>query len=214
MAADAPKPGGRANTRTILIAALVLAALVAGAIFLFVGGDDDGDDQGATTQQLDAEEVRKNIREGRVLARTEPAPFAMRYTRNWEILPQSQLRSEGDVRPLAGIRRRDQSAAMFVSLGGPVRGGIGALEKRLPGELRSRIPDFKLQTIRRIEVAGGPALYTSWVRTGSGQIQTNLVVPVSNKRSFSIDAIIKPGADEASAEVGGMLRTFDTAPAG
>jgi hypothetical protein len=52
------------------------------------------------------------------------------------------------------------------------------------------------------------------VRTGTGQVQTNLVVPVSNKRSFSIDALINPGADEASAEVGGMLRTFDTAPAG
>jgi hypothetical protein len=117
------------------------------------------------------------------------------------------------VRPLAGLRRRDRSASIIISLGGPIEGGISSLERRLPRELERRFPDFRLQAIRRINVAAGPALYTSWVRSRSGQIQTNLVVPEGNKYSFSVDAVINPGANSASAEAGGMLRTFDTAPA-
>ena len=48
-------------------------------------------------------------------------------------------------------------------------------------ELRRR-----LQTIERIQVAAGPALYTSWTRTDSGRVQSQLVVPVATQTDATL----------------------------
>jgi len=194
------RPTGRKlPVRALLLGLLVLAALVVGALLLF-GGDDDEQGSGG--------DVAQRIRDGRVLLGPREAPFAMRYPETWSLLRAQQL-GEGDPPPLAGLRRDDRSGVLTVSVRGPVRGGIASLRRRLPGELRDRFPDFRLVTSRIIEVAGGRALYTSWVRTRSGRVQSNLVVPQGNRASYSVDAVLRGDAEVAAREVGAMLRTFD-----
>ena len=220
--ADALKPpaqpeSGGSNLPKILIAVVAVAAIVA-ILFLtgVIGGDDDDDGGGdaAGTKAPTAEQLVKELREGKVLIGPSEAPFAMRYTNDWTLLTGEQLRTAGnDTPPAAGLRRNDRSGVLTVTIRGPVKGGIGSLEKRLPDELAARFDDFKLQTIRRINVAGGPALYTSWTRSKTGRVQSQLVVPVSNKRSYSVDVVLAANAKDAAAETGAMFRTFDTAPA-
>jgi hypothetical protein len=211
--ADAPARAPRSNLPKILAA---LAAVAAVVVILFVtgviGGGDDDDAADAPKPPSNAEVVRE-LREGSILAGPRQAPFAMRYTNDWAPLSADQLAEAGDVAPIAGLRRKDRSGVLTITLRGPVRGGIGSLEERLPAELARRFDDFKLQTIRRIDVAAGPALYTSWTRTKVARIQTQLVVPVSNRRSFTVDVVLNANATDAAAEAGAMLRTFDTAPA-
>ena len=62
-----------------------------------------------------------------------------------------------------------------------------------------------------MRVAAGPALYASFVRERSGQIHSMLVVPEGRRRSYQVDAAIRPEAQDAAAEVGAMLKTFDIA---
>ena len=206
---DAPPQNKRRfSPIKLLLGLAVIAALVVGGILIFGGGDDDEDVADEATNQQVAEELRN----GRVLLGPRQAPFAMRYTNDWALLTREQL-SQGDPPPVTGLRRKDRSGILTVSIRGPVRGGINNLQERLPDELRERFPDFRLVTMRRIRVAAGPALYTSWVRTRSGRVQSNLVIPVGNERSFSVDSVLNANAKDAAREVGAMFRTFDTAPA-
>jgi hypothetical protein len=199
----------RLSLVTLLVGLVVVAAIVVGAILLFGGGDDDGGEERAAPSN---ERVAEELRNGRVLLGPRQAPFAMRYTNDWTLLSRQQL-AQGDPPSVTGLRRKDRTGVLTVSIRGPVRGGIGRLEQRLPDELRERFPDFRLVTIRRLRVAAGPALYTSWIRTQSGRVQSNLVVPVGSERSFSVDSVLNANARDAAAEVGAMFRTFDTAPA-
>ena len=204
-------PGrGRSNLPRILAAVAAVAALV---VILLVTGVIGGDDDGGSSEVPTSEELVKELREGKILVGPSQAPFAMRYTNDWSLLEAEQLRTAGNTPPIAGLRRADSSGVLTVTLRGPIKGGIGSLEQRLPDELARRFDDFRLQTIRRIDVAAGEALFTSWTRTRSGRVQSQLVVPVSNKRSFSVDVVLAADARDAAAEVGSMFRTFDTAPA-
>ena len=205
----APRRGRSNLPRVVAAVAAVAAVVVVLLVTGVIGGDDDDQAKPPTAEELVAE-----LREGKVLVGPSQAPFAMRYTNDWTALSAEQLREAGDAPPLTGLRRTDGSGVLSVTLRGPIKGGIASLESRLPAELARRFDDFQLQTIRRIEVAAGPALYTSWTRTESGRVQSQLVVPVSNKRSFSVDVVLGSEAKDAAAEVGGMFRTFDTAPAG
>jgi hypothetical protein len=199
------------SLRNVLVAIVALAAVVVILVVTgVIGGDDDSDKSASATP--DGQQIAEEVANGRVLAGPKQAPFAMRHTDHWELLSAQQLQAS-DPPPLAGLRRKDRSAVLTVSVRGPVRGGISSLAERLPDELKQRFADFRLQSSRRIQVAGGPALYTSWIRTESGRVQSNLVVPVSNQRSFSVDVVLNPGAKDAAVETGLMLRTFDTAPA-
>ena len=207
--ADRPASAARANLPRILAAVAAVAGLVVVLLVTGVVGGDDADAPKAPSP----DQVAQELRGGKILAGTPRAPFSMRYTDDWVLLPASELRSGRGTAPLAGLRRKDRSGVATVTLRGPVQGGIGSLEKRLPAELAQRFDDFRLQTIRRLDVAAGPALYTSWTRSQTGRVQSQLVVPVSNRRSFTVDVVLNAGAQDAAAEIGVMLRTFDTAPA-
>ena len=218
--ADAPLPPaapsrGGSNLPKVLIAVAAVAALV---VILLVSGviggdDDDGGGKAADEAVPTADQVAQELRDGKILTGSRQAPFAMRFTDDWVQVEPADLRKPDDDPPIAGLRRSDGSGLLTVTMRGPIRGGIGTVEKELPAELKRRIPDIELQSVRRIQVAAGPALYASWTRKKSGAVQSQLVVPVSNKRSFTVDVLLQPGAKDAPVEVGAMLRTFDTAPA-
>ena len=208
--ADAPARAPRSNLPKILIALAAVAALV---VILLVTGVIGGGDDDEAAEPPTTEEVAAELREGLVLAGPREAPFAIRYTNDWVPLERGALERGGDEAPIAGLERKDGTGVITIALRGPIRGGIGSVEERLPGELASRIPDFELATNERITVPAGPALYTSWRRRETGRLQSQLVVPVSNKSSFTVSVVLEPDATEAAAESGVMLRTFDTAPA-
>lgn len=190
----------------------VLAALVVTLVVAGCGGGDDGDGKADQEAPPTADEVARELRDGKILTGSREAPFAMRFTDDWVQVAPGDLRKPDDDPPIAGLRRSDGSGLLTVTMRGPIRGGIRVVEKELPAELERRIPDFRLQRVRRIRVAAGPALYALWTRTKTGAVQSQLVVPVSNQRSFTVDVLLQPGARDAPVEVGAMLRTFDTAP--
>jgi hypothetical protein len=202
-----PKAGPRRRgPRPSRLAGILLAvAAFAVAAMLILGGDDGGQ------EERSAEELERALVAGGVLRGPPDSRFALRHTDDWDPLTREEL-AEGDPPPLAGVRRRDGSGVVTVSERGAVRGGIDRLRRTLPGELEARFDDMRLVGIRFVEVAAGRALYTSWVREQTGRVQTNLVVPDGNRRSFSVDAVIRGDAAAASQEVGAMLRSFAIEP--
>jgi hypothetical protein len=170
----------------------------------------DPPDDPAADDTPSRQEILADLREGGTLTGPPSAPFSLRHTDDWTPLPREQLEGR-EPEPLAGLRRRDNSGALTVTEGGPVEGGIARLRRTLPATLRERFDDFRLVAIRRVRVQAGPALYTSFVRQRTNEIQTVLVVPDGNRRSFQVDAVIRGAAADTAAEVGVMLGTFDIA---
>ncbi len=194
----------RPPNHKILGVSIVVVALVVGVLLM---GNDDPPEPKVRKAESRAK-IERDLRDGKVLTGPESAPFALRFTDDWTGLDAQQL-AEQNPRPAAGLRRKDNSGLLTVSVRGPIRGGIGALRRTLPAELEQRFPDFRLVAIRQVRVAAGAALYTSFVREDSGQIQTMLVVPDGNRRSYQVDAVIRSEAQDTAAQVGVMLGTFD-----
>ena len=203
-----------ATQRRSLLPRIALAAAAGAAVVvvLLATGVLGGDDEPRAQKVPTAEEVARELRDGRVVAGPPSAPFAMRYTKDWAITTGERLR-RADPPALTGLTRKDRTGALTITLRGPVEGGLPTLAKRLPAEIEKASPGVRLRTLRGIVVAAGPALYASWTRPDNGEIRNMLVVPAGRRRSFTVDVLLKPDAREAAAEVGAMLRSFDTAPA-
>jgi hypothetical protein len=195
-----------APSHKIVGIAIVLVAVAFG--FSLMGRDDPPPPEVRKAQSPAT--IERDLREGEVLTGPRDTPFSLRHPERWAVLEDDEI-PEGDPQPAAGLRRNDSSGLLTVSVRGPVEGGIASMEKTLADDLERRIDDFRLTAIRRVRVAAGPALYASFVRERSGQIQTMLVIPEGNRRSYQIDAAIRPEAQDTAAEVGAMLRTFDIA---
>ena len=196
----------RPNDKVVGVS-IVLVAVALGIVLM--GGDDDPPAPEVRKAQS-RETIERDLRDGDVLDGPAHAPFRLRFTDDWDRLDREQL-GDGDPRPIAGLRRTDNSGLLTVSVRGPVRGGIKTLQRTLPGELEERFDDFRLVSMRQVRVAAGRALYTSFLREKSGQIQTMLVVSEGNHRSYQLDAVIRSEAQDTAAQVGVMLGTFDIA---
>ena len=195
----------QAPNHKVLGVAIVLAAVALGIVLM--GQSDEEPPKPEVRKAESRSAIERDLRDGDVLAGPSPTPFVLRFTDDWAELDDEAL-GDGDPRPVAGLRRNDNSGLLTVSVRGPVRGGIASLRRTLPDELEQRFDDFRLVAIRQVRVAAGPALYTSFVREKSGQIQTMLVVPDGNRRSYQVDAVIRGEAQDTAAQVGVMLGTF------
>ena len=195
-----------APSNKILGIAIVLVTLALG--FSLMGREDPPPPK--VSKAPSRASIERDLREGEVLKGPPDTPFALRHPEKWEPVEEDQI-PDGDPRPIAALRRNNSAGLITISVLGPVEGGIAAREKALRAELEQRVPDARVTAIRRVRVAAGLALYASFVRKDSGQIQTMLVVPEGNRRSYQVDAAIRPEAQDAAAELGAMLRTFDIA---
>jgi hypothetical protein len=153
-------------------------------------------------------QIQRELREGKVLAGPPTAPFTLRFTDDWVAVPLDDL-PKGELRPVAGLRRTDNSALLSVAVAETEPGGIERLQTTLAATIERRYDDARRVAIRRVSVAAGPALYASFVREKTGQLQTTLVVPDDDRRSFEVDAVIRGERQDTAAQVGAMLGTFD-----
>jgi hypothetical protein len=174
---------------------LAIAAMVALVVAVGGGGSDDRRAGGKARQGTFA----------RALVGPESAPFALYYQRSWEQIQRDEL---DGAEVAAGIRRRDHRGAITVSVGGPLeRGGMRRLSSKLRGELKQRFRDLEFVSSKTVRTSSGTALYTSWVRRGSGAVQANLVVP-DGRRTYLLDATVQGTAREAAVEVGTIFQGF------
>jgi hypothetical protein len=198
---DLPSPDRRRSALPLVLGAVAVIAAVVAVALLLSGGDDDKA-KTRTPQTRPGADAG-----GAALVGPKDAPFALKYPATWTEIDVSGL-TDADPPPIAAIRRKDRKGLITVTVRGPVRGSLAEVRKRLPGELNKRFADFKLVDSREQRVQAGPAVYTSWVRTKSGNVQSNLFVPAGNI-SFSVDVLLPADARDAAAEAGIILRSFD-----
>lgn len=103
------------------------------------------------------------------------------------------------------IQRSDRSALVTVRAAAPLKGSLSKLAKGLPRELRKRFPDFQPIGARAVQLSTGPALVYTFAR--SGKVETMVVAPAA-KHSYTLIVVAKPGARQAAAEAGAIVRSL------
>jgi hypothetical protein len=185
---EAPRTRSASIRRTALQvgAAAAAAAIVVGAITL--GGDDDGDE----------------------VATVEGPPgndFTLARADGWREVPDDE-REELPGNPLLVMRRGQGQGLLIVNAPSGSERNLDRVSRSLDRRLRKAIPDFRKASARVVEVEAGQALLYSYARGRRATAHTILVVPTDD-RTYTINAVVPAGADDAAREVGAMLFSFD-----
>jgi hypothetical protein len=126
--------------------------------------------------------------------------FSLRY-------PAAGWRATAAGPSAVAIQRSDRSALVTVRASAPLKGSLSALATGLPAELRKRFGDFQPIGARAVRLSTGPALVYTFARTRANKVQTMVVAPAA-KHTFTLVVVAKPGATQAAAEAGAIVRSL------
>jgi len=133
-------------------------------------------------------------------------PYVLRYPPGWRKVQQRSLQKV-DPPPALAIRRADHRGLVTLTVRGPLDGDLEELQRDFVSALSRRFADFELVTSRLLDVAGRPALYTSWTVREARRVHGTLLVPTED-HSYALDAVIHLGAPDVAREVGDILGSF------
>jgi hypothetical protein len=181
-------PPGRQLTRRRMLVALAVAVLVLVvlAVVVFVGGGDDGK---VTVKGPSGEELSVEKPDG------------------WSELSKNELQAlPGN--PVAVLRRDDGGGLVVLNAQEGAAQDLRQVSGQLDRRLRKELPDFRKVSSRRVRVKAGPALLYSYARKQKGTAHTILVVPTEG-RSYTLNAAVGAGEDQAARGAGKILFSFD-----
>ena len=125
----------------------------------------------------------------------------------WNELSEEE-RDELPGDPLLVMRRGEGEGLLIVNAPSGSERDLDAVSKSLDKRLEKAIPDFRKASARVVDVKAGRALLYSYARTRRATAHTVLVVP-ANDRTYTLNAAVPAGAEEAAQEVGRILFSFD-----
>jgi hypothetical protein len=125
----------------------------------------------------------------------------------WESAPPEEL-TDTRGSPVAVLRQVDGSGLVTISPEPSIEVSLPELSQELEAELSERFPDFELASSRTVTIEAGSALSISYARTEDGTSHTLVAVP-AGEGSYAINTVVPAGEDEAAAEVGGIIASFD-----
>ena len=137
--------------------------------------------------------------------------FSVVVPDGWRALRGREL-AAGPSAPAGVLRRADGRAVVIVRERAPLARSTRSLTSDLTAQLGRRFRGLKPVTARTIALPGGPAYVYTFARPSAGRVQSIAVAPRGN-RTWTLDAVAGAGAPDAAAEVGAILRSFDTTTA-
>jgi hypothetical protein len=134
--------------------------------------------------------------------------FSVVVPDGWRALQGRELRA---VAPgsAAALRRTDGRAVVVVRRRPALARSGRSLTRALTAQLARRFSDLRPVTARTIALPGGPAYVYTFARPAAGRVQSLVVAPRAG-RTYTLDAVATAGATDAAAQVGAILRSFDT----
>jgi hypothetical protein len=184
--ADLPTtPRGRG-----LIAALTGAAVVLAAIAAVVALRPHGGDGATTTARFQSADKR----------------FSLVVPSGWHALRGAEL-AKTPTAPVAVLRRTDGTGVVVVHERPAL--ASSSLTRDLTAQVKRRFAGVHPVSARTVALPGGPAYVYTFARPAAGRVQSIAVAPRAG-RTFTIDGVAGSGARDVAAQVGAILRSFDT----
>jgi len=187
MEADGPgRLRARRGTALRIVAVAATVALVVIGALVVLGGDDE---QEATIKGPHGRE------------------FTLLRPDGWsEVGAEERNLIPGE--PLAVMRREEGEGLVTVTAPADREQDVDAIAAELDRRLAKAIPDFRKVAARVVRVAAGRALLYSYVRTKKATAHTLLVVPGPDV-TYTVNAVVPAGAEDAARDVGEILNSFD-----
>jgi hypothetical protein len=134
--------------------------------------------------------------------------FSVVVPDGWRALHGRELRAVASA-PAAVLRRTDGHAVVVVHERPALARSRRSLTRELTAQLARRFTDLRPVTARTIALPGGPAYVYTFARPAAGRVQSLAIAPRAG-RTYTLDAVAPAGATDAAAQVGAILRSFDT----
>src|SRR3954463_400364 len=140
--------------------------------------------------------------------RSADKAFSVVLPDGWRAVRGTELRAVRSA-PAALLRRTDGSGMVVIherpalarSSRSPTRDPTAPLARRFRG--------LQPVTARTVALPGGPAYVYTFARAAAGRVQSIAVAPRAG-RTYTLDAVAGSGARDVAAQVGAILRSFDT----
>jgi hypothetical protein len=152
-----------------------------------------------------------------VRPKDDPAParfhaaggaFSVVVPDGWRALRGRELRAVPSA-PAAVLRRADGRAVVVVRERPALVRSRRSLTRDLTAQLGRRFTDLRPVTTRTIALPGGPAYVYTFARPAAGRVQSIAVAPRAD-HTYTLDAVAGAGSTDAAAQIGAILRSFDT----
>jgi hypothetical protein len=175
-----------------LIAAVAGAAVVLAAIAAVVALRPHGDDGATTTARFESADKR----------------FSLVVPSGWHALRGAEL-AKTPTAPVAVLRRTDGTGVVVVHERPALASSSRSLTRDLTTQVKRRFAGVQPVSARTVALPGGPAYVYTFARPAAGRVQSIAVAPRAG-RTFTIDGVAGSGARDVAAQVGAILRSFDT----
>lgn len=200
----APRATKRRLRGLAVAAVVVIALLLAG---VFKSGPNVTTIQ-APESAAAAAQAQAGLKQPGTLSMSGQAPFVLHYPTGWTRLTAPQLAKIANV-PAAGLIAEGGRALLLVRPKKPLTQSLSTLSSQLTRSLSASFTDFKLLSTGTIRTLAGPAWVYTFERTKHGLVQSEVVISTS-KVAYEIDIALRGGADRAAAEIGEIVRSFQT----
>jgi len=168
-------------------AAVVLLAIVALLALRAHGGDS-----GAKPARFQAADQR----------------FSLVVPSGWRALHGTEL-ANTPTAPVAVLRRTDGTGVVVVHERPALASSSKSLTRELTAEVKRRFAGVQPVSARTVALPGGPAYVYTFARPAAGRVQSIAVAPRAG-RTYTLDGVAGSGARTVAAQVGAILRSFDT----
>jgi hypothetical protein len=166
-------------------AAAVLVAALAAVLALRSGGDDAA--------------PRYRAADG---------AFSVVLPAGWRAAGAKELAAEPSA-PAAVLRRADRRGTVVIRKRPALARSSRSLTRDLTAQLGRRFPGLKPVGARTVRLASGPAYVYTFARPSAGTVQS-IAVAARRGGTYTIDAVAPSGARDAAAQIGAIVRSFDT----
>ncbi|MEA2383855.1 MAG: hypothetical protein QOH72_3826 [Solirubrobacteraceae bacterium] len=134
--------------------------------------------------------------------------FSLVLPHGWRALRGAELHAVRSA-PVAVLRRTDGRGVVVVHERPALASSSRSLTRDLSRQVARRFRGVQPVSARTVALPGGPAYVYTFARPAAGRVQSIAVAPRGG-RTYTLDAVAGSGARDVAAQVGAILRSFDT----
>jgi hypothetical protein len=180
------------SRRRGLIAAVAGAAIVLVAIAAVFALRSHGGDDAAKPARFQSADKR----------------FSLVVPAGWHALRGTELAKVPSA-PAALLRSTDGTGVVVVHERPALASSSRSLTRELTKQVERRFRGVQPVSARTVALPGGPAYVYTFARPAAGRVQSIAVAPRAG-RTYTLDGVAGSGARDVAAQVGAILRSFDT----
>jgi hypothetical protein len=175
-----------------LIAAVAGAAVVLAAVAAVLALRSNGGDAASKPARFQSADKR----------------FSVVVPAGWRALSGAEL-AKTPTAPVAVLRSTDGTGVVVVHERPALAASSKSLTRELTKQVERRFRGVQPVSARTVALPGGPAYVYTFARPSAGRVQSIAVAPRAG-RTYTLDGVAGSGARDVAAQVGAILRSFDT----